>query len=76
MHVTLWASQKYVFGPNGTMDFETQVGADNDNIALKYSQDVANRLERLGYRNVRKYREGIQDWTDAGLPVESGVLSA
>jgi len=40
------------------------------------SQDVAHRLEALGYRDVRKYREGIEDWTDAGLPVESGVLAA
>ena len=23
-----------------------------------------------GYRNVRKYRDGIQDWVDAGLPTE------
>ncbi|MCT9929980.1 rhodanese-like domain-containing protein [Planotetraspora sp. A-T 1434] len=35
------------------------------------SQAVANRLARLGYTNVRKYREGIQDWVEAGLPVES-----
>ncbi len=35
------------------------------------SQAVANRLSQLGYTNVRKYREGIQDWVEAGLPVES-----
>jgi rhodanese-related sulfurtransferase len=35
------------------------------------SQAVANRLAGLGYTNVRKYREGIQDWVAAGLPVES-----
>jgi rhodanese-related sulfurtransferase len=35
------------------------------------SQAVATILERLGYTNVRKYREGIQDWVDAGLPIES-----
>jgi rhodanese-related sulfurtransferase len=34
------------------------------------SQAVANRLERLGYCNVRKYREGIQDWVEAGLRTE------
>lgn len=34
------------------------------------SQAVAARLERLGYRNVRKYRDGIQDWVDADLPTE------
>lgn len=42
------------------------------NPACGNSQAVAARLERLGYTNVRKYREGIQDWAEAGLPVESG----
>ena len=37
------------------------------------SGQVATRLTTLGYTNVRKYGEGIQDWTDAGLPTESGV---
>jgi rhodanese-related sulfurtransferase len=46
------------------------------NPACGNSQDVATKLERLGYTNVRKYREGIEDWSDAGLPLESGVLSA
>ncbi|MFE3448243.1 rhodanese-like domain-containing protein [Nonomuraea sp. NPDC059194] len=43
------------------------------NPACPNSQAVANRLEALGYTNVRKYREGIQDWVEAGLPVESSV---
>jgi rhodanese-related sulfurtransferase len=37
------------------------------------SEGVARTLTRLGYTNVRKYREGIQDWVEAGLPTESGV---
>lgn len=41
------------------------------NAACGNSQAVANRLERLGYRNVRKYRDGIQDWVEAGLPTET-----
>jgi rhodanese-related sulfurtransferase len=40
------------------------------------SQRVADRLTALGYTNVRKYREGIEDWTEAGLPTESGALVA
>ena len=40
------------------------------NAACGNSQAVANRLERLGYTNVRKYRDGIQDWVDAGNPTE------
>jgi rhodanese-related sulfurtransferase len=35
------------------------------------SGQVADRLTALGYANVRKYREGIEDWADAGLPTES-----
>jgi rhodanese-related sulfurtransferase len=35
------------------------------------SGQVADRLTALGYASVRKYREGIADWTDAGLPTES-----
>jgi rhodanese-related sulfurtransferase len=46
------------------------------NAACGNSQAVAHRLEQLGYTNVRKYREGIQDWGEAGLPTESGVPSA
>ena len=41
------------------------------NEACGNSRAVANRLERLGYTNVRKYREGIQDWVSAGNPTES-----
>jgi rhodanese-related sulfurtransferase len=43
------------------------------NTACGNSQAVASKLENLGYRNVRKYREGIQDWVEAGLPTESAV---
>jgi len=35
------------------------------------SQRVAERLAALGYTDVRKYREGIEDWVAAGLPTES-----
>ena len=41
------------------------------NAACPNSQQVATRLEHLGYTNVRTYREGIQDWVEAGLPTES-----
>jgi rhodanese-related sulfurtransferase len=41
------------------------------NPACPNSTQVAERLTALGYTNVRKYREGIEDWTAAGLPTES-----
>lgn len=40
------------------------------------SQAVATKLAALGYRNLRKYREGIQDWVAGGLPTESGAVAA
>jgi rhodanese-related sulfurtransferase len=46
------------------------------NPACANSQQLATKLEGLGYTNVRKYREGIEDWAAAGLPLESGELVA
>jgi uncharacterized protein (TIGR02246 family) len=34
--------------------------------------DVTRLLTGRGYRNVRSYRDGIEDWVAAGLPVEAG----
>ncbi len=31
---------------------------------------AADRLEKLGYANVRDYHEGKAEWTEAGLPLE------
>lgn len=45
------------------------------NTACPNSHAVASRLEQFGYTNVRRYREGIQDWVEAGLPVESATPS-
>lgn len=34
-------------------------------------------LAKLGYRNVRDYHDGKQDWRDAGLPLQGqGALTA
>ena len=40
------------------------------NVACPNSGQVADRLTTLGYTDVRKYKEGIEDWVDAGLPTE------
>ncbi|MGI9098505.1 MAG: rhodanese-like domain-containing protein [Solirubrobacteraceae bacterium] len=45
------------------------------NAACGNSESAAIELISLGYDNVRKYAEGKQDWTEAGLPVESGAPS-
>jgi rhodanese-related sulfurtransferase len=46
------------------------------NTACPNSGQVAAQLERLGYTNVRKYAEGIQDWVEAGLTTETGLSTA
>jgi rhodanese-related sulfurtransferase len=43
------------------------------NTACPNSGIAANRLVKLGYTNVRKYAEGKDDWTAAGLPLETGT---
>jgi rhodanese-related sulfurtransferase len=35
-------------------------------------EGLAQRLRAMGYTNVRIYRDGIEDWVAAGLPVDSG----
>ena len=46
------------------------------NAACSNSTHVAARLEGIGYTNVRKYAEGIQDWVAAGLRTESSPAAA
>jgi rhodanese-related sulfurtransferase len=52
-------------------DLDAAIVTYCSNPACPNSGQVADRLTRLGYTNVRKYREGIQDWTEAGLSTES-----
>jgi rhodanese-related sulfurtransferase len=40
------------------------------NTSCRNSEIAANQLTAMGYTNVRKYAEGKDDWTAAGLPVE------
>jgi rhodanese-related sulfurtransferase len=39
--------------------------------ACTNSKIAASQLEALGYRSVRAYEGGKEDWTEAGLPLES-----
>ncbi len=32
-------------------------------------------LTRMGYKNVRRYAGGIEDWEEAGYPLEGSLLS-
>ena len=57
--------------PTSLPDLDAALVTYCSNPACSNSGQVADRLTALGYTNVRKYREGIQDWVVAGLPTES-----
>jgi rhodanese-related sulfurtransferase len=40
------------------------------------SHIAAGRLGQLGYANVSVYSGGKQDWSEAGLPLETGAVAA
>ena len=54
-------------------DREAAIVTYCSNTACSNSGHLATALTKLGYTNVRKYAEGIQDWVEAGLPTETGV---
>ena len=57
----------------------TLLGDDLDREIVVYCTDqactgsalAAKLLEGRGYRNVLRYADGLSDWADAGLPVDS-----
>ena len=57
-------------------DKDAAIVAYCSNAACPNSEGVARVLSSLGYTDVRKYREGIQDWVEAGLPTEATASAA
>jgi rhodanese-related sulfurtransferase len=57
-------------------DHDTEVIVYCSDVTCDSSVVVANRLIELGYRNVRHYAEGKNDWIAAGLPLEGGRAAA
>ncbi|MGH3071271.1 MAG: rhodanese-like domain-containing protein [Gaiellaceae bacterium] len=55
-------------------DLDTPVIVYCSDADCESSVIVAERLAELGYRNVRHYAEGKQDWVAAGLPLEGGKV--
>jgi hypothetical protein len=47
VHRTLFPTHQHIFGTHKTLDFELYVGADNDGLAIAYSQTVANEQNYL-----------------------------
>ncbi|MGV9832702.1 rhodanese-like domain-containing protein [Nocardia niigatensis] len=68
--LALVESEVETLAPQILPDRDAAIVTYCSNAACPNSQNVAAKLERLGYTNVRKYRDGIQDWTEAGLPIE------
>lgn len=46
------------------------------NRPCRNNEFVGAHLLKMGYTNVREYREGIEDWMSAGLPIESSEASS
>jgi rhodanese-related sulfurtransferase len=66
--------------PDSVDDWAPRRLRDRDAEIVVYCRDVdcdssvlvGRRLVELGYRNVRHYAEGKDDWVAAGLPLERG----
>src|SRR3954451_22791365 len=41
------------------------------NTACQNSRIAAEKLAKLGYTDVRRYEEGKDDWTEAGMAIET-----
>ena len=58
--------------PRRIPDRESEIVVYCQNPSCEASVEVGQRLMELGYRNVRHYPGGKNDWNDAGLPLEGG----
>lgn len=54
--------------PTVLPDLSASIVVYCSNSLCRNSEFVGNRLLQLGYSEVRKYREGIQDWAESGFP--------
>lgn len=54
-------------------DADAEIVVYCKNGPCRRSEKAAARLEALGYRRVRDYHAGREDWTAAGLPLERGA---
>lgn len=54
-------------------DTEAAIVVYSTDSACDRGPGLAEALTSAGYRNVRSYADGIADWAEAGLPLESGA---
>jgi rhodanese-related sulfurtransferase len=50
-------------------DRDARIVTYSTNATCGRGEALAERLEGLGYADVRVYRDGIEDWVAAGLPL-------
>ncbi|MCI0430241.1 MAG: rhodanese-like domain-containing protein [Rhodospirillales bacterium] len=74
--INLPHDQVETLAPSLLPDKEAEIVVYCSNTACQNSSIAARRLTALGYRRVRAYHEGKQDWIEAGLPVEQGAAIA
>ena len=58
--------------PRRIPDQESEIVVYCQNPNCEASVEVGQRLVELGYRNVRHYPGGKNEWKDSGLPLEGG----
>ena len=54
-------------------DKTTSIVVYSTDTACTRAPELTRLLADLGYRDVRIYSDGIEDWVSAGLPVETSV---
>jgi rhodanese-related sulfurtransferase len=71
--VNLPPSQAKELAPQILPDKEADIVVYCANSTCTASEDAARELTSQGYRRVRRYVAGKQDWIDAGLPMASEI---
>lgn len=66
-----WVDER---APRRVPDLDTEIVVYCIDVKCTSSVFVGERLRSLGYRNVRHYADGKDDWIAAGLPLEGGGI--
>jgi rhodanese-related sulfurtransferase len=70
--INLPAERVLELAPQLLPDLDAEIVVYCANLACPSSEVAAHALIELGYRQVREYAGGKQDWIEAGLPTERG----
>lgn len=67
-----WVEER---APSKIPGLETEIVVYCSGVTCDSSRLTAEGLAALGYRNLRHYSGGKEDWVDAGLPLEGGRVA-